>query len=55
MVHVAKADGLAEIAKASGLGHECLYKALRPGTKLRFETLVKVHHAVDMKLVAVAA
>jgi probable addiction module antidote protein len=51
--HVAKARGIAEIAEASGLGRESLYKALRPGAKPRFETLAKVCHAVGVKLVAV--
>ncbi|MBN8923360.1 MAG: putative addiction module antidote protein [Rhodanobacter sp. 68-29] len=53
--HVAKARGIAEIAEASGLGRESLYKALRPGAKPRFETLAKVCHAVGVKLVAVPA
>lgn len=29
--HIAKARGMAQIAKDSGLGREALYKALRPG------------------------
>lgn len=53
--HVAKARGIAEIAEASGLGRESLYKALRPGAKPRFETLAKLCHAVGVKLVAVPA
>src|SRR6185436_9271792 len=33
MANVAKARGIAEVAKASGLGRESLYKALAPGAK----------------------
>ncbi len=51
--HVAKARGIAQIAEASGLGRESLYKALRPGAKPRFETLARVCHAVGVKLVAI--
>lgn len=50
--HVAKARGITQIAEASGLGRESLYKALRPGAKPRFETLARVCHAVGVKLVA---
>ena len=53
--HVAKARGIAEIAEASGLGRESLYKALRPGAKPRFDTLARVCLAVGVKLVAVPA
>lgn len=31
--HVAKARGMSEIAKKSGLGRESLYKAFAPGAK----------------------
>lgn len=51
--HAAKARGIAQIAEASGLGRESLYKALRPGAKPRFDTLARVCHAVGVKLVAV--
>ena len=50
--HVAKARGITQIAEASGLGRESLYKALRPGAKPRFETLARVCRAVGVKLVA---
>jgi probable addiction module antidote protein len=32
----AKARGMAEVAKAPGLGRESLYKTLAPGAKPRF-------------------
>jgi probable addiction module antidote protein len=39
---VAKVRGMADVAAVSGLGRESLYKALKPGSKLRFETVQKV-------------
>ena len=47
---VARARGMAQIAKDSGLGRESLYKALAPGAKPRFETIMKVMHALGVKL-----
>ena len=47
---VARARGVAQIAKNSGLGRESLYKALAPGAKPRFETIMKVMHALGVKL-----
>ena len=35
---VARAKGMAQVAKDAGLGRESLYKALAPGAKPRFET-----------------
>lgn len=52
--NVAKARGMARIAKDSGLGRESLYKALAPGAKPRFETIMKVMHALGIKLTACA-
>ncbi|MCL4485944.1 MAG: putative addiction module antidote protein [Nitrospirae bacterium] len=48
--NVAKARGMATIARESGLGRESLYKALAPGAKPRFETIMKVMHALGVKL-----
>jgi probable addiction module antidote protein len=48
--NVAKARGMAQIANDSGLGRESLYKALKPGSKLRYETVQKVLHALGLKL-----
>ena len=48
--NVAKARGMAKIAKDSGIGRESLYKALKPGSKPRFETIMKVMHALGVKL-----
>jgi probable addiction module antidote protein len=46
---VAKARGIAKIAKDSGLGRESLYKALAPGAKPRFETVRKVVDALGVR------
>ena len=50
LYNVAKARGMSQIAKDSGLGRESLYKALAPGAKPRFETIMKVMHALGVKL-----
>ena len=46
---VARAKGMAQVAKDAGLGRESLYKALAPGAKPRFETVVKVARALGVK------
>ncbi|MEG5263477.1 addiction module antidote protein [Pseudomonas sp. JDS28PS106] len=48
--YVAKARGMAQIAKDSGLGPASLYKALAPGAKPRFETMIKVMNAIGIKM-----
>jgi probable addiction module antidote protein len=47
---VAKARGMCDIAQASGLAREALYKALRPGAHPRFETVQRVCAALGLKL-----
>jgi probable addiction module antidote protein len=47
---VAKARGMAQVAKDSGLGRESLYKALAPGAKPRFETITAVMKALKMRI-----
>jgi len=49
---VARARGMAEIAKASGLSREALYKALRPDASPRLDTIVRGCRALGVKLVA---
>jgi probable addiction module antidote protein len=49
---VARAKGMAQVAKAAGLGRESLYKALSPGAKPRFETVMKVARALGVKFTA---
>ena len=48
--YIAKAKGMAMIANESGLGRESLYKALAPGAKPRFDTVLKVVRALGIKL-----
>ncbi len=52
---VAKARGMAEIAREAGLGRESLYKALLPGAKPRYDTVLKVLHSLGVKIVVSAA
>lgn len=52
---VARARGMAEVARASGLTREALYKALRPGSQPRFDTIARVCSALGVKLVVQAA
>ena len=52
---VARARGMAQVAKDAGLGRESLYKALAPGAKPRFDTVVKVARALGVRLSARAA
>lgn len=47
---VARARGMAQVAKDAGLGRESLYKALTPGAKPRFDTVVKVARALGVRL-----
>ena len=39
---VAKARGMSRLAKDAGLGRESLYKALSPGAKPRYDTVLKL-------------
>jgi probable addiction module antidote protein len=48
--NVARARGMAQLAKDAGLGRESLYKALAPGAKPRYDTLLKVLRALGVKL-----
>lgn len=48
--HIAKARGMTQLAKDSGLGRESLYKALRTGSKPQFDTIVKVIKALGLEL-----
>ena len=49
---VARARGMAQVAKDAGLGRESLYKALAPGAKPRFDTVLKVARALGVRLAA---
>jgi len=48
----ARARGMSQVAQASGISREALYKALRPNAKPRFETVNRVCEALGVRLVA---
>ncbi|TAM88998.1 MAG: putative addiction module antidote protein [Candidimonas sp.] len=50
--YIAKARGMAQIAEETGLGRESLYKALAPGAKPRYDTILKVIRALGVRLSA---
>ncbi len=52
---VARARGMTQLARDAGLGRESLYKALTPGAKPRYDTVLKLLHALGIKLSAVPA
>ena len=52
---IARARGMTQMAEASGLGREALYKALRPGAHPRFETITRVCTALGLRLSVQAA
>ena len=49
---VARARGMTQLARDAGIGRESLYKALTPGAKPRYDTLLKLIHALGIKLTA---
>ena len=52
--NVARVRGMAQLAKDTGLGRESLYKALAPGAKPRYDTILKVTRALGIRLHAEA-
>jgi len=50
----ARARGMSEIAKASGITREALYRALRSDASPRFDTINRVCTALGVRLVAQA-
>lgn len=48
----ARARGMSDIAKASGITREALYRALRPDASPRFDTINRVCTALGVRLVA---
>lgn len=48
--NVARARGITQLARDTGLGRESLYKALAPGAKPRYDTVLKVLRALGVKL-----
>lgn len=47
---VARARGMTQLARGTGLGRESLYKALAPGAKPSYDTLLKVVRALGVTL-----
>jgi len=52
MRDVARARGMTQLATDAGLGRESLYKALTPGAKPRYDTVLRLVHALGIKLSA---
>jgi probable addiction module antidote protein len=52
---VAKARGMSAIAEGAGLGRESLYKALTPGARPRYDTVLKVLQSLGVKVSVTAA
>ena len=52
LADIARARGMAQVAKDAGLGRESWYKALAPGAKPRFDTILKVARALGVRLTA---
>lgn len=48
--NIAKAKGISQIAKETGLGRESLYKTFQKGTKPRFDTIVKILSSFGVKM-----
>jgi probable addiction module antidote protein len=52
---IARAKGMTQISKETGLGRESLYKALSPEGNPEFATILKVVSALGLSLHAVPA
>lgn len=50
LADVTKARGMTKMAKDAGVGRESLYKALAPGAKPRYDTVLKLARAAGVKL-----
>ena len=47
---IARARGMTEIVRASGITCEALYKALKPDAQLRFDTIARACTALGLKI-----
>ncbi|MBK8804653.1 MAG: putative addiction module antidote protein [Fibrobacteres bacterium] len=47
--HIAKAKGMSEIAKASGISRDLLYESFGQDAEPRFEVVMKVLHALNIR------
>jgi probable addiction module antidote protein len=52
---IARAKGMTQIARETGLGRESLYKALSPEGNPKFATILKVVRALGLRLRATPA
>ncbi len=50
LADIAKSRGMASVARDAGVSRESLYKALRPGSRPRFDTILKLCRALDLDL-----
>ena len=48
--NIAKAKGMSQIAKETGLGRESLYKTFHKGTKPKFDTIMKIMNSIGVKI-----
>lgn len=48
--NIAKAKGISQISKDTGLGRESLYKTFKKGSKPRFDTVMKVLNSLGIQL-----
>lgn len=46
----ARARGMSQLARDAGIGRESLYKALAPGAKPRYDTILKLLPALGIQL-----
>jgi probable addiction module antidote protein len=51
LVTIARARSMSQLAAASGLGRESLYKALKPGSHPRYDTVMKLISALGVEMV----
>lgn len=52
---IARAKGMTQVARTAGLGRESLYKALSPDGNPEFATVLRVIHALGLRLHAAPA
>ncbi|MCG3693074.1 addiction module antidote protein [Aliarcobacter butzleri] len=52
--NIAKAKGMSQLAKDTGLGRESLYKTFQKGTKPKFETIKKILDFFGIKIQVLA-
>ncbi|MBN2964285.1 putative addiction module antidote protein [Sulfurospirillum sp. T05] len=48
--HIAKAKGMSQISKETGLGRESLYKTFQEGAEPKFSTILKVLKSLGLTL-----